>query len=79
MEASQSGMWLGFKEIVQGAIGRAIEIEKEKSIEEATQAFEKRVREAVGQVVIQAADYYSVERNGTDLVIHVKYTTEKSR
>lgn len=44
----------------------------EKIITDATQQFQNEVRMAVGKVVINLANYYTVERIGGNLVITVR-------
>ena len=46
---------------------------KEECIQAAVKDFEKKVREVVGKVAINVADFYSIERVGT--AIHVKIDT----
>jgi len=61
---------------IMAAIKSEIDRQREKVIEEAVAEFEEKVRKAVGQVVLQLSDYYSVERLGAELVIHVKIEGE---
>lgn len=54
------------------AIKACAEFEKEELIKKAVAEFEVKLRKAVGTAAIQLANYYNVERMGTDLVIRVR-------
>ena len=66
---------------LEHAIYTALEDEthkiKETAIKEAVSQFEDALRKSIGLVAIRLLDYYSVERIGSELVIHVKLEKEK--
>jgi hypothetical protein len=45
---------------------------KEECIQAAVKDFEKKVREVVGKVAINVADFYTVERMGTVLSVRIQ-------
>jgi hypothetical protein len=63
-------------ESLEASITRALETRikeaRELAIKEAMEIFEKELRTRVGQVAINLANFYSIERSGVDLLIHVK-------
>jgi predicted Zn-dependent protease with MMP-like domain len=62
----------GLVSAIKNAVVTAAKEEQERLIVEAVQTFEKRLRTAVGNVAINVSDFFSVQRLGPELVIHVK-------
>lgn len=56
--------------------GKAKDIQ-EQEIKSAVEMFERRLRDAVGTTAINVANFYSVYRNGNDLVITVRIEDQK--
>jgi len=65
------------EETICKAIESQVDAEKEQIIKTAVAEFEKRIRTIVGQMTIELAQYYSIERLGSDLVIRVRIETGK--
>lgn len=57
---------------IREAIRSLIDDARERIIKEATFQFERELRRAAGSVAINVADYFSIERCGSDLVIKVQ-------
>ena len=47
---------------------------KEQVIKDALAAYEKELRSKLGDFAIRLSDYFSVERLGSDVMIHCKIT-----
>ena len=58
---------------IKAAVAQEIADLKEEFIQNAVKDYEKKVREVVGKVAINVADFYTVEKFGT--VLHVKIET----
>jgi len=54
-----------------------IEKAKEESVSQATEQFQKRVKEIIGNVAMDISSYYSIERIGQDILIRVKFEKEQ--
>jgi len=61
---------------ITASISQAVEIEREEVIQLAVKDFEQRIRKAAGLVSIELANYFSVQRMGPDLVIHVRIESD---
>ena len=62
----------GMEDRIMAAIAQEIVDVKEEIIQENMKAFEKRIREIVGKVAINVADFYTVERMGTVLSVRIQ-------
>jgi hypothetical protein len=66
---------------LERAIHKAVEGEvdkiKEAGIKQAVEIFETNLRQAIGRVAISLANYYYVERTGSELVIRVQIQEKK--
>jgi hypothetical protein len=49
----------------------------ETSIKAAVSKFEQELRLSIGQTAISVADFYSMQRLGSELIIHVKLESSK--
>lgn len=58
--------------IVRAAIETQVAEIKKRIIEVAVEDFRQQVRGAVGNVAIKLSELYSIQRLGTELVIHVE-------
>jgi hypothetical protein len=61
---------------IRQTVNAEIEQVKEDIIKDAVSSFEKQIRKVVGFVTIDVANYYSIQRSGTDLCITVKHVTD---
>jgi hypothetical protein len=57
---------------IRAAIDKVVSNLQEEIISAAVKDFEFDLRKRIAQVAVTVADYYSVQRLGPDLVIHVK-------
>lgn len=64
-------------ENVYEAITKKINAVREEIIKEAVTSFEKRVREVVGNTVIDAAHFYNVTTIGSELVIRIQIDADR--
>jgi hypothetical protein len=58
--------------VVELLVQHHIDKAREMVIKVALEMFEKEVRKSVGQAAISTADYYSIVREGPELVIRVQ-------
>lgn len=64
---------------IEMAIDQTLDAEKEKLILSAVREFEAAVRKRVGEITLSLSNIYSVNRFGSDLVIHVRIEESKSQ
>lgn len=69
---SQDSMESRMMRELHAAIDDKLKKVTDQIVADAKQDFEIELRAAIGAVVVNLATYYSVERCGPDLVIHVK-------
>jgi hypothetical protein len=60
------------EESLKQAIQERVNEARERIVQVAVETFEKEVRQLIGSVAVNLSQFYSIQRLGPDLVIHVK-------
>lgn len=63
---------LMLEKAVIDALNKQINTAKEKVVADAVVEFEKTVRQAVGEVAINLANYFSIEYGRDEIIVHVQ-------
>jgi hypothetical protein len=61
---------------IEAVVAKQAQALTEEAVAEAVKLFEKRMREAIGTCAVNVANYFSVERMGSELLIRVQIETK---
>lgn len=64
---------------IHNAVLRHINENMEEVVRNAVDEYEKKLREEVSKIVLNMSSYYSLERNGKDIIIKVKFNERDTK